>query len=62
MRRLCVVLGVLIVGLAGCGSATDAKAKGGPSGSASASGSKAPPPKVAGRIVVMAGSAPATAT
>ena len=53
MRRQCVVLGVLILGLAGCGSAENAKGRPGPSGSPSAS--KAPPPRIAGRIVVLAG-------
>ncbi|MEV4508554.1 hypothetical protein AB0K00_06305 [Dactylosporangium sp. NPDC049525] len=53
MRRLGAVFGVLIVGLAGCGSATDAKATAGSSGSAPVS--KPPPPKVPGKLLVMAG-------
>ncbi|GAB3849947.1 hypothetical protein ACFPIJ_25090 [Dactylosporangium cerinum] len=55
MRRLCVVLGVLAIGLAGCGSSGSSgePAKGKPGASASAS--KAPPPKVPGKIVVVVG-------
>ncbi|MDG6103652.1 hypothetical protein Daura_34820 [Dactylosporangium aurantiacum] len=49
MRRRYVLLAVLVLGLAGCGSSGSAKA------GASAAPSKAPPPKVPGKLLVMAG-------
>jgi hypothetical protein len=48
MRRLCVLLGVLILGLAGC------EWSGDPAGTAGSSASKAPPPRLAGKVLVMA--------
>lgn len=50
MRRCMVMLGVLIVGLTGCGPAKDRKA------APAASAPKAPPAKVAGKLLVLVGS------